>query len=152
MTTRVYLAGTLYKCDRCGSASLRLSDSSTCSRNYGAFHSSCLFDQTKNVYYILYVYTYLIKHRTHFKWHNYNHQHGVIRHSFGSVPGITNLAPYWATNGTNMGLFQIRFQYIWLGDLKKSTGFFRFGSNLTHFEAKSNIPGHYSMSHIVVVT
>ena len=68
------------------------------------------------------------------------------------TPGMVGLAPKWvrlAPNGTNPGLFQIRFQCIWRGapkalksDLKKP-GFVPFGANLTHFGAKPTIPGPY---------
>ena len=50
-----------------------------------------------------------------------------------------------AQNGTNLGLFQIRFHYILARRAKmwnliwNSTGFFSFGVNLTHFLPKSDI-------------
>ena len=62
---------------------------------------------------------------------------------------MVGLAPKWvrlAPNGTNPGLFQIKFQCIWRGapnalksDLKKP-GFVPFGANLTHFGAKPTNP------------
>ena len=42
--------------------------------------------------------------------------------SYPSLPWMVGLAPKWvrlAPNGTNPGLFQIRFQCIWRGGLKK---------------------------------
>ena len=51
-------------------------------------------------------------------------------------------------NGTNLGLFQIRFQYILARRAKmycnliwKSPRFVPFGANLTHFGSKSGHPG-----------
>ena len=52
--------------------------------------------------------------------------------------GMVGLAPNWVIlvpNGTNPGLFQIRFQCIWRGG-----GFVPFGANLTHFGGKPTIP------------
>ena len=66
---------------------------------------------------------------------------------------MVGLAPKWvrlAPNGTNPGLFQIRFQCIWRGAPKalkydmKSPGFVPFAANLTHFGAKPTIPEYYT--------
>ena len=69
------------------------------------------------------------------------------------VARMVGLAPKWvrlAPNGTNPGLFQIRFQCIWRpaqnalkSDLKKP-GICPILANLTHFGAKPTIPeGNY---------
>ena len=45
-------------------------------------------------------------------------------------------------NGTNPGLFQIRFQYILLSESDlKSPGFVPFWTNLKHFGSKVGQPG-----------
>ena len=52
---------------------------------------------------------------------------------------MAGLGQKWARlapNGINLGLFHIRFQYILI---KTSPGFVSFGTNLTHFKAKSDI-------------
>ena len=62
---------------------------------------------------------------------------------------MVGLAPKWvrlAPNGSNPGLFQIRFQCIWRGGAKcteiwseKAPDLSHLGSNLTHFGAKLTI-------------
>ena len=53
-----------------------------------------------------------------------------------SNPGMSDLAPKWvrlAPNGTNLVLFQIKFQY-------NLARWAPFGANVTHFAGKSDIP------------
>ena len=61
---------------------------------------------------------------------------------------MVGLAPKWVKLNPKLdksGLFQIRFQYIWLIDpIKKVPDLSNLGSNLTHFGGNPTIPGSKS--------
>ena len=58
------------------------------------------------------------------------------------MSGLTLKQLRLAPNGSNPGVFQIRFQYILDGWVKmyRNPEFVQFWANLTHFGPKSNIP------------